>query len=149
MERRRWAVFLDTSALIAGIISPTGAAHELLRLCEARVVDLVISRQVLTKADRNLSDKLPALVPEYRDLLRHLSPRVIEDPVTEEIERAIEIINRKDAPILAAARKAGVDYLVTWSTRHFHKKSVQDHVACKIVIPGKFLKDFRRAIAEK
>jgi hypothetical protein len=28
MERRHWKVFLDTSALIAGIFSPTGAAHE-------------------------------------------------------------------------------------------------------------------------
>lgn len=149
MERRRWPVFLDTSALIAGIISPTGAAHEVLRLCEAKIIELVISRQVLIEADRNLSNKLPALVPDYRDLLRRLSPRIVEDPGREETERAAEVINRKDAPILAAALEARVDYLVTWNTRHFHSGSVKAFVPFKIVTPGEFLDDFRRALAEE
>jgi len=64
MTRRGWKVFIDTSALIAGILSPTGAAHEVLRLCEAGVVKAVMSRQVLVEADRNLSEKLPAFLSE-------------------------------------------------------------------------------------
>jgi len=55
----RWKVFLDTSALIAGIVSATGAAREVLRLCEAGVVKPLVSRQVLTEADRNLSANCP------------------------------------------------------------------------------------------
>lgn len=147
MERRRWVVFLDTSALSAGIISLTGAAHEVLRLCEAKVVELVISRQVLVEADRNLSEKLPALLPEYRELLRRLSPRIVEDPVREQTERAASVINKKDAPILAAALSAEVDYLVTWNTRHFQRASVRRSVGFKIVTPGEFLDDLRRSIA--
>ena len=85
----------------------------MLRLCEARVVELVLSRQVLVEADRNLSAKLPALISDYRDLLRHLSPRVVEDPSPQAVERAAKVIHRKDAPILSAAHEAGVDYLVT------------------------------------
>ena len=69
-------MFLDTSALIAGIVSPTGAAREVLRLCEAGAVELLVSRQVLTEADRNLSAKLPALVPDYRHLM-HLTAACI------------------------------------------------------------------------
>jgi predicted nucleic acid-binding protein len=149
MERRRWRVFLDTSALIAGIISPTGAAHEVLRLCEAKVVEPVISRQVLTEADRNLSEKLPALIPDYRALLRHLSPHLIQDPSLKAVEQAGKVINRKDAPILAAAIEADVDYLITWNTRHFHKKAVRDYVEFKIVTPGEFLDDFRRSLPEE
>ena len=34
-------------ALIAGVVSSTGAAHEVLRLAEAGLIELVISRQVL------------------------------------------------------------------------------------------------------
>ena len=56
MKRRSWKVFIDTSALIAGIFSPTGAAHEVLRLCEAEVIKALMSRQVLVEADRNISE---------------------------------------------------------------------------------------------
>lgn len=149
MERRQWRVFLDTSALIAGIISPTGAAHEVLRLCEAKVVKPVISRQVLTEADRNLSAKLPDLIPDYRALLRHLSPHLVQDPGLKAVEQATKVINSKDAPILAAALEADVDYLITWNTRHFHKKAVREYVEFKIVTPGEFLDDFRRSLSEE
>ena len=74
MERRRWKVFLDTSALIAGILSPTGAAHEVLRLCEAGVVQAVVSRQMLVEADRNLSNKLPTVLSEYHLFLSNYRP---------------------------------------------------------------------------
>src|SRR3990172_7451566 len=107
--RRR--VFLDTSALIAGVVSPTGAAREVLRLCEARLVDLILSRQVLTEADRNLSSKLPAVFPDYRALLTQLSPLIVEDPSAQSVKEAARVIHHKDAPILAAARQAEVDYL--------------------------------------
>lgn len=149
MERRRWTVFLDTSALLAGIISPTGAAHEVLRLCEAKVVTSVISRQVLVEADRNLSEKLPALIPGYRDLLRHLAPLIVEDPSQQAVEEAATVINRKDAPILAAALEARVDYLVTWNTRHFQKKAVKEYAPFHIVTPGEFLQEFRQALLEE
>ena len=149
MERRRWRVFLDTSALIAGIISPTGAAHEVLRLCEAKVVELVVSRQVLTEADRNLSEKLPDLIPDYKALLPHLFPHLVQDPSLKAVEQSGKVINHKDAPILAAALEAGVDYLVTWNTRHFHKKAVREYVPFKIVTPGEFLDDFRRSLPEE
>ena len=146
MERRHWQVFIDTSALIAGILSPTGAAHEVLRLCETHVVQAVMSRQVLVEADRNLADKLPAIMPEYRAFLKHLAPRIVADPPRTAVELAKELIHHNDAPILAAALLANVDYLVTWNTRHFQKKAVRDAAPFPIVTPGEFLETFRQAI---
>jgi predicted nucleic acid-binding protein len=146
MVGRRWRVFLDTSAFIAGIISPTGAAREVLRLCEAGVVDLMISRQVLTEADRNLSEKLPALIPDFRQWIHQLSPILVEDPSQKEVVKAVRIIHPKDAPILAAAINAEVDYLITWNTRHFHKSPVVRAVSFKIMTPGEFLEEFRRSL---
>ena len=146
MERRHWQVFIDTSALIAGILSPTGAAHEVLRLCETHVVQAVMSRQVLVEADRNLADKLPAIMPEYRAFLKHLAPRIVADPPRTAVELAKELLPHNDAPILAAALLANVDYLVTWNTRHFQKKAVRDAAPFPIVTPGEFLETFRQAI---
>lgn len=146
MEVKRWRVFLDTSALIAGVVSPTGAAREVLRLCEAHLVDLVLSRQVLTEADRNLSSKLPVVLPDYRALLTQLAPLIAEDPSPQSVKEAAKVIHHKDAPILAAAREAEVDYLITWNTRHFQTGTVRAFVQFPVVTPGEFLKDFRRTL---
>ncbi|NKE70192.1 putative toxin-antitoxin system toxin component, PIN family [Candidatus Manganitrophus noduliformans] len=148
MEGRRWRVFLDTSALIAGIISTTGAARELLRLSEAGIIETLLSRQVLTEADRNLSEKLPALISDFHLLVRQIEPVVVEDPSRSVIAQAARVIHHKDAPILAAAVNAKADYLVTWNTRHFHKSSVKGAVRFKIMTPGEFLEEFRRSLPE-
>lgn len=147
MEAERWKVFLDTSALIAGIVSANGAAREVLRLCEAGAVELLVSRQVLIEADRNLSAKLPALVPDYRYLMQRMSPTLVEDPTQEEVAQAVRVIHHKDAPILAAAISAEVDYLITWNTKHFHASSVIRVVCFRIVTPGGFLEEFRRLLS--
>ncbi|HJT21900.1 MAG TPA: PIN domain-containing protein [Nitrospira sp.] len=149
MERRRWSVFLDTSALIAGLISPTGAAHEVLRLCEAGVVQAVMSRQILVEADRNLAAKMPTLLPDYRLFLKHLAPSVVEDPFPDAVERAGAVIHRNDAPILAAAVEAQVDFLITWNTRHFHKLSVRAYAKFPILTPGEFLEAFRQPLLKE
>lgn len=146
MEVKRWRVFLDTSALIAGVVSPTGAAREVLRLAEARVVELVVSRQVLTEADRNLSAKLPASLEDYHTLLHHLAPVVVEDPPHEAVQEAARVIHHNDAPILAAARRAAVDYLVTWNTRDFQTERVRAWAPFPIMTPGELLRAFREAL---
>ena len=146
MEVRRWKVFLDTSALIAGVISTTGAAREVLRLCETGVVEVFVSRQVLTEADRNFSEKLPNLIHDFRELIQEMSPVLLGDPSEKEVKEASKSIHHKDAPILAAAINGDMDYLITWDTRHFHKPSVRKAVHFKIMTPGEFLEEFRRSL---
>ena len=135
--------------MIAGILSPTGAAHEVLRLCEAGVIQAVVSRQVLVEADRNLSAKVPALFPDYRLFLKQLAPWVVEDPSGESVAQAGKVIHLHDAPILAAAVESQVDFLISWNTRHFHKKSVRAHTKFPILTPGEFLEVFRQSLLQE
>jgi len=146
MELKRWRVFLDTSALIAGIASQTGAAREVLRLAEARLIEPVLSRQVLTEADRNIAAKLPAILDEYHGLLEHLAPMIVEDPSREAVQEAARAIHRNDAPILAAAKQANVDFLVTWNTRDFLTAKVRTWASFPVATPGEFLRMFREAL---
>lgn len=146
MEVRRWKVFLDTSGLIAGVVSTSGAAREVLRLGEAPVIHLVVSRQVLTEGDRNIATKLPTVLADYRMLLEHLGLQIVEDPSAQGVREAARVIHHKDAPILAAARQAGVDYLVTWNTRHFHSAAVRAFGPFAVLTPGEFLQAFRRRL---
>jgi predicted nucleic acid-binding protein len=119
-----------------------------LRLCEAGVVETLVSTQVLTEADRNLSEKLPGLVADYRLLIQSIAPTLVDDPTPSEVSRVPGVIHSNDAPILAAAIAAEADYLVTWNTKHFHQPKVRQAVSFQIVTPGEFLLAFRNSLPE-
>jgi hypothetical protein len=121
MARRPWRAFLDTSALIAGLLSPTGGAHEVLRLFEIGVVELIVSRQVLVEADRNLTAKLPALLDAYHDFLYRLSPNIVEDLGRSGRSRD-NVIHHADAPLAQPQRHVLISYL---EHRHFISRQVR------------------------
>jgi putative PIN family toxin of toxin-antitoxin system len=143
MRRQRLKVFLDTSALIAGIASAKGAAREVLQLAETGLIEVIVSRQVIVEADRNIEDKLPEMLSEYREFIKLLAPVLVDDPPRGQIKRFLTVINPDDAPILAAAVNAEADFLITWDRKHFIGKNIHIHPDMKIVTPGEFLKYFR------
>jgi predicted nucleic acid-binding protein len=142
-------VFIDTSVLIAGLASVTGGSASVLDLGEAGVIKLVISRQVLVEADRNVTTKLPRMVDRFRRFIRRLSPVIVDDPSPAEIQAAALVIHIKDAPILAAAKKAQVDFLITLDKKHFLSGKTGIRGRFKIVTPGEFLQTFERLYLER
>jgi predicted nucleic acid-binding protein len=111
-------VFLDTSALLAGLASPTGASNVILTLAEMELLALVVSKQVLAEAERNLQEKLPEAIPEYQRFLSTCPLERVADPPAADVAKAKEIIHPKDDSILMAAKNAQVDYLVTLNRKH-------------------------------
>jgi len=134
---KKLKVFLDTSALLAGLNSPTGAAGIILAACFAKQLTAVVSRQVIEEAARNLPIKFPELLPAWQSFLLIL-PRVTAEPTLRQVERAYKILPTSDAPILASAIAA----LVTWNTRDFLRKEVIEAVKFPILTPGDFLRRF-------
>ena len=141
--------FIDTHVLIAGVNSVTGASATILDLCEARVLQMVVSRQVLIEADRNFAAKFPQLVGRFRQFMHNLAPLMVEDPTPESMEKAATIIDRKDAPILAAAENANVDFLITLDKRHFLNPKTRQKVMLKVVSPVEFLQSFEKLFLEE
>ena len=137
-------VFIDTNVLIAGVASVTGASAAVLDLCEAEILQMVISRQVLVEADRNFSSKLPNLVIQFRQFIRSLAPLMVEDPPAKAVKRAAGLIDRKDAAILAAAIESEVDYLITLDKKHFLKQKVRHNIPIEVCTPADFLRIFER-----
>jgi putative PIN family toxin of toxin-antitoxin system len=142
-------VFIDTNVLIAGVNSVTGASATILDLCEARVLQMVVSRQVLVEADRNFAAKFPQLVGRFRQFMRNLAPLMVEDPTPESMEKAATIIDRKDAPILAAAENANVDFLITLDKKHFLNPKTRQKIMLKVVSPMEFLQSFEKLFLEE
>ncbi len=146
MRKQRPKVFLDTSALIAGVASSRGAARAVLQLAEIGLIEVIVSRQVIVEADRNIEEKLPEMLNEYREFIKLLAPVLIDDPRQKDVERFLKVINYDDAPILASAVSSGADFLITWDRKHFIGKDIHTHSNLKIVTPGEFLRYFREYV---
>ena len=113
-------VFLDTSALFAGIWSAVGGARMLLRLGEAGAIELLISPQVLAELQAALARKAPEALPLAAVLLDRSAAIVATPPDHDHLELAGALIAHPgDAAIVAAAWQASSDFLVTLDRQHF------------------------------
>ncbi|MFQ6134100.1 MAG: putative toxin-antitoxin system toxin component, PIN family [Armatimonadota bacterium] len=143
MGSRPIRVFLDANVIISAAASPRpleSAAVAVLDVCARGLAQAHLSRQVLSEVERTVSGKRPEQMGKLGELLAAVSPVVLPDPPESAVARMRQVINRKDAPILAAAVEADVDFLVTRDLRHFHRAEVSDAVTCRIVDPAQFLR---------
>ncbi len=137
-------VFLDSSVLIAGSASFTGASRAILTLAEVGLLRLVVCPYVLEETERNLVKKLPEALPYYRRLCHSLKWELIEDPAPEEARQWIDVIEAKDAPVLAAAVQARPARLVTLNTKDFTMSpEVAEQTGLVICTPADLLREIR------
>ena len=111
-------VCLDADVLIAGLLSRTGASHAVLVLGEIGLLHLVLPDAAVAEVRRNLSAKLREAVPLFEEFLRAV-PVTIHRPTQRDRDRARELADPKDVPILAATIGSGARLLVTHNVRHF------------------------------
>jgi predicted nucleic acid-binding protein len=141
-------VFLDSSAVIAGIISSAGAARVLLVMSENGQIESFISEQVITESERTIAKKVPSALPEFRQTLKDAELKIVKNPTQKEIEENLYLIaDKDDVPILLSAMKAHVDYLATHNRKHFlDDPKVAEKSGIKIGTPGDVLAWIRENI---
>ncbi len=139
-------IFVDANVLIAGADSRSGASHAVLALAEVGLFKLVTCRQVLDEAERNLRKKLPRALPNFTVQMAQLSLEVTPVPEEEAIRQWVNIIEAKDAPILAAAFLARPDRFLTLNTRDF-TPDVAAATGLIIQTPGEFIQELRFLIS--
>lgn len=142
-------LFLDSSALIAGVASRKGAARELLVLSEAGKITLTISEQVIVETERNVARKLPRALEFCRQTIHHSGLIIVRDPSAEQIAAHADIIaDPNDVPIVLAAMNAHVDYLVTHNRKHFlDDPKVAEKSGLRMGTPGDALRWLRETLA--
>jgi predicted nucleic acid-binding protein len=111
-------VFIDADVLFAGAASPNeySASLVILRMAEITLIEAITSQQVITEAERNLQEKMPAALPAFQ-LLVSRCLKVVPNPTVAEIKALGKAADPKDLPILAAAVREGCTYLVTHNIR--------------------------------
>lgn len=132
-------VFLDTSVLLSGLNSPTGASAVILWLFRNGKIIAVISPEVIAEAELVLPEKFPLLKTPFINFLLD-KPALTKRLTEQEIRAAQTVVNSEDTPILAGAIKGNADVLVTLDKRFQHAARGQRRVA--VMPPGEFLKHY-------
>ena len=131
-------LFFDSSALISGVLSQGGAACALMLFSEQGRLYLFISEHVIEECEKALARKAPKALTAFRNTLKDVKPKILSTPTSKEVQACIYMISDpRDAPILAAAIKAKLDFLVTHDRRHFlNDPKVAEKSGLKIGTPG-------------
>lgn len=140
-SKRRLRVFVDTSALVAAFLSPTGAAAAVIVLHRAKVIRIIVSDYVLRELERSRRLHSPTIRQRFLAWLLtdiHILPL----PSVKQVRRAVAVISWKDAPILASAKAGRIDAFVTWD-KEFLRPPVVTYLGHPTFLPGEFLYHFR------
>ena len=137
-------VFLDANILFAACATKReSASRVILKLVLTGSVTGVLSDYVVEEARRNLQVKAPDSF--------HLFPQLVDEdlyeivnPDIDEVLEAAEYTTMKDAPVVAAAKKAKVNYLVSLDRKHLvDAPEVARGSGLSIVLPGELLDKLR------
>lgn len=107
----------------------------------------LVSGYIVDEVRRSLARKASVLLPHFENLLQAEVLTIVADPTAEEVVVAGRIISDpKDAPIIAAAMRHRVDYLVTLDRKDFLSRSeVSAKSGINILLPQDFLHFLREA----
>ena len=110
-------VFFDANVLYSGLHSPAGAPAQVIALHSTGKIRMVLSALVLSELIRTVQRKLPERLLDLHRFLSGSRPEVMPNPTRQDLHAYEELVNPKDAPIIAAAMAANVDYLVSGDSR--------------------------------
>ncbi|MBA3072333.1 MAG: PIN domain-containing protein [Anaerolineae bacterium] len=143
-------IFLDSSVLMAGIISSQGASRVLLLLSEDQKIRITISEQVIIEVERNIARKIPKILSYAREIILQSQIIIVRDPSKIDVLQHQDWISHPaDVPILVAATIAKTEFLVTLNTKHFlDDPQVALRAGLQIGTPGDALKWLRERFQE-
>jgi predicted nucleic acid-binding protein len=141
----RIRVFLDTSALFAGIWSPAGGSRMILKLGETGAIQLLVSAQVLQEIEYALREKAPGTLGYLALLLERSRIEIVPLAGEDVLNLCRRLVQHTgDLQVIAAAWGSSTDYFVTLDRKHFLGNSrLREKAPFLIGTPGDFLSWFR------
>jgi predicted nucleic acid-binding protein len=137
MPQKNPEIFLDTSVIIAAVMSPTGGARLLFHLSQAETIRLVVGNGILKEAEQVLQRKAPHLLGLLAQLLDEANIEVGKAPSPRHLRQAKSLIDyMPDADVLAQAMSAKPDWLISHDKEHFLGNPALNALPFKIGTPG-------------
>ena len=138
-------IFLDTSAIFAAVISPSGGGRALLQLGELRAIALMTGPTAIQELELVINRKAPSALPKLAVLLAQANMAIGPSANPETITAQQRYVNyTPDAVVLAEALAAKCDYFVTLDRKHFlENEALHRTLPMPIGTPGDCLAWFR------
>jgi predicted nucleic acid-binding protein len=128
-------LFIDSSVLFAAACSAKGHSRDLMILGQAGKITVVISNVVILEVHRNLIELYPEQLPVLEKILIAAVPEIF-DATPAQVRDLVKYIVAKDAPILAAAKAAKVDMLVSLDRKHIlGRPELGKYIGAEILSP--------------
>lgn len=102
---------------------------------------LFISPLVVIESERNLQKKAPRAIPVF-EIFKQVLVASSVDPSHRMVLEVARAVALKDAPIVAAARRARATYLATYDQKHLisQRQMIQASFGISVVFPDEVLK---------
>lgn len=143
MKNSENKIFLDANVIIAAVLSPTGGSFRLITESPQRGFSLFTSRYGLEETLENIKEKYPQSLASLKNLLLASKIKILSDASAKETLLAAKWIDPKDTPILAAALKHKMDFLITLDKEHFLTTQLNKaQLPLKISTPGTFIQKY-------
>jgi len=148
MTRKIPEIFLDTSVIVAAVMSPTGGARLLFHLAQAGTIQLLVGSDVLSEAEEVMQRKAPELLGLLAQLLDEAGIEISKPPTNAHQKKAQSLLsNSPDAIVLAQAISADPDWLVSYDKEHFVGNPGLDDLPFKIGTPGDVIAWLRKYLS--
>ncbi len=137
-------VFFDANVIFATCISLTGASFELVRLAQTQQLELVTCNHAFVEVETNLQLKKPDQIKTLAQLRTQPYWHIVNADLQEIRNAYAYVTDPFDAPIIAAAKKAAVDVLVSFDRKHLHNQAVEQFINAPVLIAGETLILYRQ-----
>lgn len=141
-------VVFDSNVYYSAVRSARGGSRILLQLVEFGLVRLCSNDYIFAEIRKNIIKKeTEAVFQRYLQLIENLSyiPTDI-NLIQARQEFKGFIADEDDVAILAIAKQAQADYLVTLDKRHFFKPKVRQALPIPIVSPAQMIEIIRKKL---
>lgn len=125
--------FLDASVIFAMGYSRTGASYELFVLARNEKIALLTSKYALDEVLRRVNTKYPERLQDFEELHEDKVLQIVESEETELDAAQLCVADPYDAPIIAAAKRAKADGLVSFDRKHLHTPSVEKYIGAPVI----------------
>jgi predicted nucleic acid-binding protein len=141
MARAAVRIFLDSNVILSGLLSDRGAPRIILDLLCLKLPFVVglTGQYNLIEIERNISKKIPEVLPVYKAYLPKLNLEIIPLPLQNEVKRFSGHVSDKDVPVLVSAVNGKADFLVTGDKKDFDKLKLKNDYTFKILNPSEFI----------
>ncbi len=129
-------IFIDSSVLFSAANSARGHSRDLMMMGANGEITIIFSDYVLEETRRNLSQLKNPPLDALNEILDNAGTEVVQVNKQAVLDAA-KVIVLKDAPIIAAAKTAKVDVLVSLDKKHIlNHPELETYIKAPILTPA-------------